>query len=230
MLSLNHIALVIIPVLFAIIHCIEFISYFSRVAGLKTGAKVLSYSYQQMFFVGTRFFFIALMPLIGFVVDGRISLSIYTNMLHISMILAGGAYFLAFLFREKIIKLIIFWLNKKNKNNLISVKDFHSESLKKILKYKKLIFLSCIVFCSYALGVFIAFYYALSFYEYRTTISQLSGVINGLATVLLTFIVEPLLAREIDRDNPDAINMLYAMLLGRFLGVAILTHFVILVI
>lgn len=230
MLSLNCIALVIIPILFAIIHCIEFTSYFSRVAGLQTGAKVLSYSYQQMFFVGTRFFFIALMPLIGFVVDGKVSLAIYLNMLHISMLLAGVGYFLAFIFRRKVIALIIFWLNKKNNDNIISNKKFFNENIKNILKYKKLIFLSSIVFCSYALGVFIAFYYALSFYEYRATISQLSGVVNGLATVLLTFIVEPLLAREIDRDNPDAINMLYAMLLGRFLGVAILTHIVIMVI
>lgn len=228
MLSLNYITLIAIPILFAIIHCIEFTSYFSRVAGLKTGAKVLSYSYQQMFFVGTRFFFIALMPLIGFVVDGKIDVQLYTSMLHISMFLAGGAYIVSFLLRKKVVDLIIVWL--KNKNKEIVVTKINAESLKGVLKYKKLIFLSSVVFCSYALGVFIAFYYALNFYEYRATISQLSGVVNGIATVLLTFIVEPILAKEIDQDNPDAINMLYAMLLGRFLGVAILTHFVILVI
>lgn len=230
MLNLNYISLVAIPVLFATIHCIEFSSYFSRIAGLKTGAKVLSYSYQQMFFVGTRFFFIALMPLIGFVIDRKLSLATYKDMLHISMILAGLSYILAFLFRNKIVNLITFLLNKKMLNNIANVNKFNVEDVKSVLKYRKLIVLSSLVFCSYALGVFIAFYYALSFYEYRATISQLSGVINGLATVLLTFIVEPILAREIDRDNPDAINMLYALLLGRFLGVAILTHIIIMVI
>ena len=74
-----------------------------------------------------------------------------------------------------------------------------------------------------------AFYFALSYYEYRATISQLSGVVNGLATVLLTFIIEPILAKEIDKDNPDAINMIYSLLLGRFIGVAILTHAIIIV-
>ena len=230
MLNLSQIAIFSIPILFALIHFLEFSSYYCRVAGLETGAKVLSYSYQQIFFVGTRFFFIALMPLIGFVVDGKIDVPLYTSMLHISMFLAGGAYIVSFLFRKKVIDLIIVWLNKKNKNKEIIVKKFNAESFKGVFKYKKLIFLSSVVFCSYALGVFIAFYYALNFYEYRATISQLSGVVNGIATVLLTFIVEPILAKEIDQDNPDAINMLYAMLLGRFLGVAILTHFVILVI
>ena len=72
-----------------------------------------------------------------------------------------------------------------------------------------------------------AFYYALFFYEYRTTISQLSGVVNGLATVLLTFVVEPILAKEIDEDNPEAINMIYSLLFGRLLGVGFLTHIII---
>lgn len=223
MSSLSQIAIYAIPVLFALIHFLEFSSYYCRIAGLETGAKVLSYSYQQMFFVGTRFFFIALMPLIGFVIDRQVSISSYIFMLHFSMLLAGVAYVLSFLLRGKIIALV-----KRKLGNAVSERrTFKSLNISNVLSNKKLITLSSIVFCCYALGVFLAFYFALSYYEYRATISQLSGVVNGLATVLLTFIVEPILAKEIDKDNPEAVNMIYALLLGRFIGVALLSHFII---
>ena len=226
MLNLSQIAIFAIPILFALIHFLEFSSYYCRVAGLETGAKVLSYSYQQMFFVGTRFFFIALMPFIGFVVDSKISIETYVLMLHFCMFLAGLAYIMSYLLRNKIVYIV----KKKLNGSMNSSTKFNSVELSSILKNKKLIILSSIVFCCYALGVFLAFYYALSFYEYRATISQLSGVINGLATVLLTFIVEPILARQIDKDNPDAVNMIFALLFGRFLGVAIFSHFIILLV
>lgn len=223
MLSLNQLALYAIPILFALIHFLEFSSYYCRIAGLQTGAKVLSYSYQQMFFVCTRFFFIALMPLIGFVVDSKVSVDSYINMLHLSMLLAGLAYLLSFFLKSKIVDLVKKKLDKKASNDL----KFNPIKISSILNNRKLVLLSSIVFCCYALGVYLAFYYALFFYEYRTTISQLSGVVNGLATVLLTFVVEPILAKEIDEDNPEAINMIYSLLLGRLLGVGFLTHIII---
>lgn len=223
MLSLSQIAIYAIPVLFALIHFLEFSSYYCRIAGLETGAKVLSYSYQQMFFVGTRFFFIALMPLIGFVIDSKVPIDSYISMLHLSMLFASLAYIISFLLKDKIIYLVKFKLDRGFKKNT----EFNKFSINSVLKNRKLIFLSSIVFCCYALGVFLAFYFALSYYEYRATISQLSGVVNGLATVLLTFIVEPILAKEIDEDNPDAINMIFSLLLGRFIGVALLSHLII---
>lgn len=225
MLSLSQVAIYVIPVLFALIHFLEFSSYYCRVAGLETGAKVLSYSYQQMFFVGTRFFFIALMPLIGFVIDSKVSIDSYILMLHFSMLFAGFAYIISYLLKDKIIYLVKYKLDRGFQKNRI----FNKLNVTSVFKNKKLIFLSSIVFCCYALGVFLAFYFALSYYEYRATISQLSGVVNGLATVLLTFIIEPILAKEIDKDNPDAINMIYSLLLGRLIGVAILTHAIIIV-
>ena len=223
MLSLSQIAIYAIPILFALIHFLEFSSYYCRIAGLETGAKVLSYSYQQMFFVGTRFFFIALMPLIGFVIDSKVSVQNYISMLHFSMLLAGLAYIFSYLLRKKIIKLV----KRKLGDSVNKPKEFNGLNFRNVFSQKKLITLSSIVFCCYALGVFLAFYFALSYYEYRATISQLSGVVNGLATVLLTFIVEPILAKEIDKDNPEAVNMIYALLLGRFIGVALLSHFII---
>lgn len=182
-----------------------------------------------MFFVATRFFFIALMPLIGFIVDGQVSRDSYIFMLHISMLLTGIGYILSFILRGRVIQYVENKLITKS-DQLSSSIEFKGLSCVELCKHKKIIYLSSIVFCCYALGVFLAFYYASIFYEYRATIGQLSGVINGLATVLLTFIVEPLLAKEIDSNNPNAINMVYSLLLGRFIGVAIISHFIIMVV
>lgn len=217
----------LIPVLFGLIHFIEFASYLSRIAGLKVGYPLLGYSFQQMFFVGTRFLFIALMPLIGFMVDTKTSTNEYIYMLFLSMICATLGYIVVFLFKKSIIKKICYFILKKTSTSEESVNLYNDVNIGKILNNKKTIFFSALVFCCYSLGVFIAFYFALVFYEYRTTLSQMSGIVNGLATVLLTFVIEPKLAKSFDDKNPDAINLLFSVLLGRFIGVSIFSQLVI---
>lgn len=217
----------LIPILFCLIHFVEFSSYLSRLAGLKVGYPMLGYSFQQMFFVGTRFLFIALMPLIGYMVDQKIPINAYINMLFVCMLMASVSYMIVFFLRDIFIEKISQLILKKN--------EFKSESegvscdfnFRDLLAYKKNIFLSAIVFCCYSLGVFIAFYFSLIFYEYRTTISQMSGVINGLATVLLTFIIEPKLAKKFDERSNESISLLYSVLFGRFIGVAFLSPLII---
>lgn len=217
----------LIPTLFCLIHFVEFSSYLSRIAGLKVGYPMLGYSFQQMFFVGTRFLFIALMPLIGYMVDKQIPTIDYINMLFMCMLMAAISYVIVFFLRDFFIKKISQLILKKSEFKHENLNQFNCFKFTELLKYKKNIFLSAIVFCCYSLGVFIAFYFALVFYEYRTTLSQMSGVVNGLATVLLTFIIEPKLARNFDEKNVDCINLLFSVLLGRFIGVAFLSPVII---
>lgn len=217
----------LIPILFCLIHFVEFSSYLSRIAGLKVGYPMLGYSFQQMFFVGTRFLFIALMPLIGYMVDKQIPTIDYINMLFMCMLMAAISYVIVFFLRDFFIKKISQLILKKSEFKHKNLNQFNCFKFTELLKYKKNIFLSAIVFCCYSLGVFIAFYFALVFYEYRTTLSQMSGVVNGLATVLLTFIIEPKLARNFDEKNVDCINLLFSVLLGRFIGVAVLSPVII---
>ncbi len=219
----------IVPVLFGLIHLIEFSSYLSRVAGLRVGYPMLGYSFQQMFFVGTRFLFIALMPLIGFLVDSKISANDYIYMLFLSMLSATLAYFLVFLFKEKIINIMSLLISRKTDVKIISVSQSEIVYRKIILNNKKTIFLSAVVFCCYSLGAFIAFYFALIFYDYRTTISQMSGVVNGFATVLLTFIIEPMLAKKFDERDEQTVEILYSVLVGRFIGICFCSQFIILI-
>lgn len=220
----------IVPILFGLIHLIEFSSYLSRVAGLKVGYPMLGYSFQQMFFVGTRFLFIALMPLIGFLVDSRISVNDYIFMLFLSILFATLAYALVFLFKDKITTLISFLILKRVGVEILADNfQYDNININIVLSNKKTIILSAIVFCCYSLGAFIAFYFALVFHEYRTTISQMSGVVNGLATVLLTFIIEPMLAKKFDERDEQSVSILYAVLLGRFFGICFFSQFVVFV-
>ena len=73
------------------------------------------------------------------------------------------------------------------------------------------------------------FFIALFFPDYRTMISQLSGVTNAFATVLLTFIVEPKISKSIDLDEniENSENMLLSLVLGRIFGVGIVSSIIV---
>lgn len=217
-----------IPILYAGIHMLEFMSYLSRIAGLVTGYKLLSYSIQQMFFVITRFLFTALMPTIGFLVDNKINTYDFLCMVHFSLFLASLLYIVVFLNRRYIVNFIIILIKNKKKEGEIIINNNYMEKMNisyyTILNNKKKVFYSAVVFLCYGLGIFIAFYFSIIFYEYRVTISQLSGLVNGFATILLTFYIEPKLAEAFDESKDSSIQELYSVLFGRFVAIAILSH------
>ena len=73
------------------------------------------------------------------------------------------------------------------------------------------------------------FFIALFFPDYRTMISQLSGVTNAFATVLLTFIIEPKISRSIDlnENSVQSENMLLSLVLGRVFGVGLISQLIV---
>lgn len=218
-----------LPILYGLIHLMEYMSYFARVSGWLMGYKLLGYSIQQMFFVVTRFAFIAFMPILGFIVDNKINKHVFINIMQASLLCASFMYCLVFLFRTRIINLISNYIIKMNKGiKDIKHKNYNSDiNISSVIKYKKYIFFSMIVFSCYSLGVFVAFYFSILYYDYRVTISQLSGIINGLATVLLTFVIEPKISYFFDEDNPDVLSIFYALLLGRLLAVLVLSQVIV---
>ncbi|MNI81671.1 hypothetical protein D3C73_1383130 [compost metagenome] len=90
------------------------------------------------------------------------------------------------------------------------------------LKLRKIVVLAAAVFLCYSLGVLLSYFFALVFHDYRSTISQLSGIINGAATVLLTFILEPRVARIVDdHATADVYHAVQAMLTGRLIAIGL---------
>ena len=236
---------VLISLCFCIIHFLEYSSFLSRISGILTGSKVTSYTVQQTTFVLTRFFFVAMMPLIGFVVDSNISHGHYLLMVHFSLLFASISY-LVIIFRYACIinyfsRVIINY--QKNSSLIISILySFRSNGEESKENYlirnsvayvknrgdgKKLFFGSAIVFCCYSIGVFLSFFAALYFYDYRSSIGQLSGVINALATVILTFYIEPKISMAIDTNDTFAKEKVIILLLGRFFGVSVMSQLVV---
>lgn len=234
---------ILIVFLFSSIHFLEFSSFYSRIAGIRSKKKLLSYSIQQTTFVGTRFFFIFLMPLLGYIVDRKVDEELYIYMIFLALAFASLGYIFSYLFKETIVTFFenVILEYSENKRGyitsfLISLSSLkyrkNKSSINNRFKFfnKNIVILSAIVFCCYSIAVFLSFYLALIYYDYRSTISQLSGLVNAAATLLLTLYVEPKISRSIDDNSNNVEYDIYSLLLGRFLGVAILSPLIVILV
>lgn len=229
---------------FAAIHAIEYSSYMARMAGVTIGKQVSGYVFQNAIYVFTRFFYLSLMPVLGLCVDIGVSSTAYLVTVHIALFLASVCSSLAMLFRYRILarfeKVLLHMdagsLHRaiiksiKIKQDTVTGANVELNPLAWRLSADRdwsLIIMSALVFTAYSVGVFSAFYFALLFPEYRTAISQMSGLVNGAATVLLTFVIEPRLSARIDSNSADVEGSLASLLWGRLLGVGLLSHLII---
>lgn len=64
---------------YSIIHLLEYLSYYAR-RGRMAGKPVTGYAIQNATTTVTRFFYLALMPLLGFLVDKQVPTSLYLQM------------------------------------------------------------------------------------------------------------------------------------------------------
>ncbi|AKG34423.1 lipid II flippase Amj family protein [Paenibacillus durus] len=89
---------------------------------------------------------------------------------------------------------------------------------------KRLIVLNIFVTAFYTVGVMSSLYAAHLIPKYSTTASQASGIINGMATILLTIFIDPQLGLITDKataseEHRRRLGKVYVLLMGsRFLG------------
>lgn len=226
-----------VPILYAGVQMIEFSAVLTRISGIASGNHVLSYSVQQSVYMGTRFLFVMLLPLLGFVVDSGVDLSTYALMAHISLVLATLAGLLIYAARARLIRYYVRLMEDyKARGNLFRaflvflkrpeapIEVTTTASMKSVLatpESRRILILSTLIFSVYGVGMFISFYFALLFFENRAAISQLSGIINALGAVLLTFVVEPRVSQRIDQGHENAADLVMALFCGRLLSVAV---------
>lgn len=208
---------------FSIIHLLEFLSYYARVAGSLAGKPVTGYAIQNATTTVTRFFYLALMPMLGFLIDRSLPREHY---LYMGLAALGGATMLSLLAyalrRHWIVRLANF-ITRNEGQPLITLGELRTKLDAPTAPAPATIApLAAAVFLCYALGVLLSYYFALVFHDYRSTISQLSGIINGGATVLLTFILEPRIAHIVDSHTPARVYAaVQRMLVGRLIAVGI---------
>ena len=208
---------------FSAIHLLEFLSSYARVAGSLAGKAVTGYAIQNATTTVTRFFYLALMPMLGFLIDRSLPRQHYLYMGLGALFGATALSLLAYSLRRRWIVLLANFITRNEGRPRLTLADLRGELDRGQHHAPASIMpLAAAVFFCYALGVLLSYYFALVFHDYRSTISQLSGIINGAATVLLTFILEPRIARIVDSHAPGRVYAaVQRMLLGRLLAVGI---------
>ena len=209
---------------YSIIHLLEYLSYYARGAGRLAGRPVTGYAIQNATITVTRFFYLALMPLLGFLIDKQIPTRQYISMGLGALLGATLLSLLGWSLRERWIALLANFVRQRAGQPALGLAEVRAQLMQRHpVPARRITLLAAAVFLCYCLGVLLAYYFALVFHDYRSTISQLSGMVNGVATVLLTFVLEPRIASIVDaRPAGDVHHAIQAMLNGRLIAVGIL--------
>lgn len=231
----------LIPIIilsFSSIHFIEMSSYLSRLSGIVKDKKAIAYSLQNAIFMFTRFFTLLLMPMLGYIIDVSISKDEFLNMAIISVLGAGTVSLIVLVYRDFFVKYFCNVVdNINNGTNILYALIPNKKNINNNVKFNliinwKIFYICAVIFSIYSLSIYIVFFLSLYFPDYRSTITQLSGVTNAFATVLLTFIVEPKISRTIDQSDSieNSYKMMMSLLYGRVFGVLIISLVVLLLV
>src|SRR5690554_6793105 len=185
------IAIAVSVLCFSAIHMLEMCAFIARYSGISSGYKAFGFTLNRSVMMLTRFFTMLLMPLLGFVVDMNIEKSQFLLMIHFSLFGAGVLSALVFVKQNKfkyVFNRVVFNYRAKGGllKNILLVPFFYMKTSKVNNRYCRIVlivravfydpvsryilFSSVFVYMIYALSVFIAFFAALNFYEYRASI------------------------------------------------------------
>lgn len=203
-----------VPLLYSIMLTIEFISAFSRVAGYILAKNAISYTLQNSVMATTRFFSMALLPTLGFLIDKDIDRGLYLSMVLISFFSTGVGSLIVLYFRLEIITFFYSLIENYSKTSRLVYSfyvsfrsDFKNNSIENYCNLKEvkpefsIIFNTFIIYTVHSLGIFITFYLALLYPDNKVMITQTTGVINAIGTLLLTLKLEPMLSISIEKRS-----------------------------
>lgn len=246
--------LVVVCCFTALIHFAETISSSMRLTGVRTKQLALSLSFVNASLLISRMSNMFQAPLLGGMVDtsilqntvsvlwGNFRLIIFAAFIG-NLIGAIMTPFAVSVFTRAIKKfdqighipgLIAYGLKP---NTLVSVartfrlptlNSFKGLSLKGIPTL--FLWLNLFMVSIYAIGVLCSLMAGALFPAYRTTATQLSGIVNGMATILFTLMVDPIAAHITDkaargqRKEGDVRTVVFYIVLGRVVGTLILSQ------
>ena len=247
-------ALVIVCVLTGIIHFTETLASSMRLAGVRTKQLATSLSFVNTTFLISRMSNMLQAPLLGGMVDyaimtnnpdalaGAFRIVIFCAFIG-NLVAAFLIPFFVGIFEEGIYvfervgsipRLFAEGAKPRNIKKIISrfrlpdAGSFRNLSLKGIPAM--FLWLNLFMVSLYAIGVLASLYAGAMVPEFRTTASQLSGIVNGLATVLLALMVDPTAAHITDmvirgkRKENDVRTVVFYIVMGRIMGTLILSQ------
>jgi hypothetical protein len=242
--------LVVVILFTAIIHLVDTLSYSVRLAGIKTKRLAMALSLFNIIVLVSRTANMIQAPLLGSIVDKAINegrpgmlLSDFRLIIFSATIgsLIGALLIPTFIniFSKGILNLekagsiphllqmVVFEGNAKLKNLKKDVRKPKLSMLDNLRPEKippVLMILNLIITSISTIGVLAAIYAGTLVPQYRITASQLSGIINGVATILLAVVVDPQAAIITDqtlqgiREKQEATTMVAFLVGGKVLG------------
>ena len=248
--------LLIVCILTGVIHFTETIASSMRLAGVRTRNIATSLSFVNATLLISRMSNMLQAPLLGGMVDTAIIKSNpftlqneFRTIIFAAFIgnLVGAMLvpFFVSVFTEgmaefekigSLPKLIVSAFYPKNlvpmvrKFKLPSKKTFSRLSLHGIPK--TFLLWNVLMVSIYAIGVLASLYAGARVPEYRITATQLSGIVNGMATILLTLLVDPTCALLTDqaikgrRKEDDVRTMVFYIIAGRLLGTLLISQLI----
>ncbi|MDF2963296.1 MAG: rane protein [Paenibacillus sp.] len=236
-----------IALLTLIIHTVETLSYGVRLAGVRTGKLAVALSLTGMIVLVSRTSNLMQAPMMGGVIDSAKRDPGFPLEAQLHIIIAGASLgtLLAIVLFPTAIRLSVKLIGRLEVTGSLPRLVRESVTIRS-LKYarrqfkpptwemlsrlriggvpKRLLVLNTLVTAIYTVGVLAALYASFLMPEYSTAASQSSGLINGIATILMTLLVDPQVALLTDKtmngqQSMASINKMYGLLMfSRFCG------------
>ncbi len=255
-MSLGH-PLVFVCFFTFLIHVTESLAYCMRLAGVRTRKIAIALAFVTSTLLVSRLSNMFQAPLLGSMVDKTIKLgagpaltmleyqfrfvifsaflgSLAGAFLGPTIVKFFSAAITHFQKNGSVPKVIIFAL--KPRNIVKMVKSFRLPRLSMLSDIslkgipKQFLIINVVVTSIYTIGVLCSLLAGAYVPELRSTASQLSGIVNGLATIMFTIFVDPSGARITDgavngeRPMSDVKSVVFFLQMGRIFGTLILSQ------
>jgi hypothetical protein len=246
--------LVVVCCFTALIHFTETLSSSMRLTGVRTRQLALSLSFVNASLLISRMSNMLQAPLLGGMVDTAILQDTVTVLWGNFRIIIFAAFignligavmtpFAVTVFtkamrhfdeKSSLPGLILMGLRPGNFIKIIrcfklpSADSFKGISLKGVPK--TFLWLNLIMVSIYAIGVLCSLMAGALIPAYRVTATQLSGIVNGIATILFTLMVDPIAAHITDqasrgkRPENDVRSVVFYIVLGRVVGTLLISQ------
>lgn len=245
--------MLLICLLTGVIHMVETLSYSARLAGIRTRRLYLAGSLFSLLVLLARTANLIQAPLLGSIVDTVIikgDVPLLVDSFRLIILSATAGSILAALLIPTFINIFIFLiysLERSQSLGMMFIRMFDTDHFFKKIYHrveksarrprlyhllllrerripKTLILFTILVASVNAVGVLSAIYAGALLPDYRLTASQLSGVLNGFSTIILTFFIDPYASLVTDhvmagKRHPRELSALVACLVtGKILG------------
>jgi hypothetical protein len=249
--------LIIVGFFTMLIHLTEALAYSMRLAGVRTRQIAIGLSFVTSTLLVSRLSNMFQAPLLGAMVDSTV-MSQTVNSVHllemkfrVVILCAFVGSFMGMLLTPTMVDVFAIAIQKFSNNGSVPrlmISVLHPRRFMTLLSMVKrprlsslrglswmrlpkgFLILNMIVTSVYTIGVLCSLLAGASLPEFRSTAIQLSGIVNGMATILFTLFVDPSGARITDqavhgiRPESDVKAVVFYLQMGRMIGTLILAQ------